>query len=272
MVYEKRSTIDRHITTPVDDSRFNRYLSNYEFYSNSINFRVMSSKELEKFKNVQAFQLNQVINGRYRFDESTREVILLKYDMWSRWLYEIENLFIELNGDETNQLKILNEEHICYIISLIEKTTNCFTDIIKNKYPNNFNQDFVKVWLEIHQISHEYFTNFMHSLINMNFIRAFSQINNVLIKVLQYTLVEIYELDNVFKKLDAFLVIEDLATNLKRSTDKCLLLERALVYKKYFNVDKFYIKNYTDESIPTNMIEKIEENGIEIDYKKSLTR
>lgn len=254
------------------DSRYARYLSNYEFYSNSIQFRVISSKQLEKFKNVQAFQLNQVINGSYKFDETTREVVLLKYDMWSRWLYEIENLFIELNGDRTNTFKVINDKHINYIVSLIDKTSDFFMDIVKNKHPDNFNQDFINIWLEMHQIAHDYLTDSIYDLLGINFNRAFGMIVDKIISVLQYSLVEIYELDNVSKNLDAFLIIEDLSMSLKRSTDKCLLLERALIYKKHFDINTFYIKNYTDEHFPISMAKKLEDHGINIDYKKSLTR
>lgn len=264
---------------PQTPTRYSKYLDSYDFFSNNIEFRVHSSRALEKWKNVQAFQLNQLVNGRFHFDPTRREILLLKYDLWSRWLYEIENLCVELSGD--HQEMSTSTSDIDLIIKLAEKTATAYEDIMLRQHPERFDNEFVQIWLEQHDYVFQYMINKIKTFTVFSFDRLFSSIVDVLVDVMQYTLIEIHELERIFNNDSEsgqsfdntpFVIITNLTELAKKEFNICLLCERLGIYKKYFNFTDIYIKNYTDEVISQCVIDKIEEMGYTINFKKSLTR
>jgi len=271
--------------TPKNSIRFEKYLSTYQFYSNSISFRIISSKAFEKFKNVQNFQLNQLANGRFYFSSTRREILLLKYDMWSRCLAEIENYFIEMSGNEVNN--IVGSEDLNFILSLANKTTDVYKEIMLNKNIDYFDIEFTKIWLEIHESVYLYMLEMLKGIEGYSYEMAFTLIVDLLIKCMQYTLIEIYELDSIICKRNKdcktceesddcetsdFVIICELSESYFHMFGESLAANRLNVYKKYFDIDSIFIKNYTDENIPKELINDLEKTNINIDYKKTLIK
>lgn len=253
---------------PRNTQRYAEYLSSYHFYPNSIEFRIVSSKAIEKFKNIQSFQLNQLVNGKFYFAQDRREILLLKYDMWSRWLIEVENLFIELH--ETNDR--IRQKDIDVIIALAEKTAEKYTSIIKDEHSGHFEAKFADVWLESHDVAFKYLLEDIRKL-QGSYERAFREIVDLLSEILQYTLTEIHELNEMFKNPEAksiFLIASDFCIRFFSETGSCLLAKRCSVYQKYFNFDAVWFKNYTDHTLPAEVINQVESCGVSIDFKKSV--
>lgn len=274
--------------------RYNNYLSSYFFNSNCIEFRIQSSKALEKFKNVQSFQLNQLVNGRFYFAQDRREILLLKYDMWCRWLFEVENLFIELSGCRED--KVVIQDDIDFICKLADKTMQKYHSVIQDEAPEKFNSKFIEIWLKIHSYSYEYMIEEFKELNNLSFNKAFIQIVDILVYIMQYTLIEIYELDSLFcqrvikceecpyeefcpknKREDGhasipFLIIGPISKNCKKSTFECLPVKRLVIYRNYFDISEIYFKNYTDEPINEDIINMINSFGIKINFRKCIVK
>lgn len=271
------------------DERCDRFLSTYNFFTNSIEFRIHSSKALEKWKNVQSFQLNQLVNGKFYFPQDRREILLLKYDIWSRWLYEVENLCIELSGDKCYSL--VQDDDIDVIITLAGKADKKYRDIITKDHREKFNTSFADIWLEVHEHVAAYLMSQLMSFSGLSFDMMFTEIVNLMVDIMQYTLIEIHELDAIFCKTKSycrecvsgecddnyrfesktpFVVITNFSNKLSNKLDVCLVQLRLEIYKKYFTFDKVYVKNYTDHPLDETVIKKIENTGFEIDYRKSL--
>lgn len=278
---------------PKTSLRYQNFLNGYQFYSNSINFRILSSKSLEKFKNVQAFQLNQLANGKFYFSLNKREVLLLKYDMWSRWIYEIENLCIELLRNE--EARKVTKNDIDLIILLANKTSEKYTSIILQENTDKFDKEFCKIWLELHQYTYNFMINQIRHLVGLSYPMMFSKLIDLLINILQYTLFEIHELDILFcnsknnceycddklicnhnenkmvnsDNLLSFIIISNFTKTYQEITGTCLIDKRIEIYKKYFDIKEIYFKNYTDEKIPFNLINSIEKHNIKLNMEKS---
>ena len=279
---------------PHASERFDKYLSNYEFHSNSIEFRIYSSGALEKFKNVQSFQLNQLVNGRFYFAQNRRELLLLKYDMWYRWLCEIENLFIEYSTEHKKYQ--FDQSDRDFVGSLMQKTHETYMQIIVDTHQDFFDARFASIWLELNETVHSYMGNALDKLVGAVYIDTFLSISDTLIKILQNTLIEIHELDSLFckknikcddcinerecpkkKRHDAedeipFLIIGNLTQECFAEIDVCLVAERLRIYKKYFEIDEVFLKNYTEFPFSPNVVNQILEQGVEINYKKSIVR
>lgn len=273
-------------------ARYDDYLSTYKFYPNSIQFRIQSSKAIEKFKNVQSFQLNQLINGKFFFARDRRELLLLKYDMWSRWIYEVENFCIELSGKSS----VISSKEIDHILDLAVKTTETYESVINIQHKNAFDANFTKIWLETHQLSFEFFVKLLRKLNGLRYDTFFMRVIDIIVQQLQYTLTEIHELDSLFCKrnmlcamcsipedcshakhcesLDEtpFMIFGNMESSYYGETGKCLVVERLKIYSKYFDIHEIYFKNYTDESLDEFLIQRVEDIGIKIDYKKCLIK
>lgn len=265
---------------PRSTERYKNYLSSYVMHTNSIHFRISSSKAIEKWKNVQSFQLNQIANGKFYFSKDRKEILLLKYDMWSRFIYEVENLLIELSGNHPEN--IVQQEHMDSINELANKTGSVYEDAILNKFKENFDEDFSRLWINVHSSSFDLVIFQMKSLIGYTFEHAFTMLVDILTKAMQYTLIEIHELNCMF----CHFVDDSLCGN--RHTDKIdipfliytpfdvtndKLLKTTLIKKRFdlirerFDLKEIYIKNYCDERIPSEVFDYIESSGVKINYR-----
>ena len=128
--------------------RLDNFLDNYQFYPNSVEFRIKSSKALERFKNVQSFQLNEIKNGRYKFSKTRRELLLLKFDLLTKVLYESENLCIQFYGEQYASNIVVES-----VVSLVSKASYLYNKIIKEDHPDSFDPIFSGIWIEMFSIN-----------------------------------------------------------------------------------------------------------------------
>jgi hypothetical protein len=102
---------------------------------------------------VQSFQLSQLIKGKFFFTKDRREILLQKYDLWSRFLYEVENFCIERSGDEN---KLTTVDDVNLVLVLAEKTSELYKRLMLVDYNHRFENVFLKIWLEIHETPYRY--------------------------------------------------------------------------------------------------------------------
>lgn len=272
---------------PTTTARYKDFLSSYKFYPNSINFRIVSSKSIERWKNVQSFQLSQLIKGKFFFSKDRREILLQQYDLWSRFLYEVENFCIERSGDEN---KLTTSEDVDLVLVLADKTSALYKRLMLVDYNHRFENVFLKIWLEIHETPYRYLIQEIKLLAGLPFEDFFAKLVSVLIAVMQYTLIEIHELDMLLCKVEGpgagvfpsterltlpkdtipFVIITSLVDRVFAMTGSCLVCERLKVYRKYIDLDEIYLKNYTDAPVNARLIENIERNGFKVNFRKSM--
>ena len=253
---------------PGQSQRYSEYLSSYHFFPNSIEFRIISSKAMEKWKNVQSFQLNQLINGKFFFAQDRREILLLKYDMWSRWLVEIENMFIELH--ESNDK--VRQKDLDSVVKLCDKTAEKYEYIIVEEHAHHFTEEFSKVWIESHKVAYKHLISDIRKM-HGSYENVFIEIVNVLSEIMQYTLTEIHEINEMFAHQgsdEIFLTITPYCSRVFEQTGECITTERAKIYNKYFDFKKIWFKNYTDHNLPEAIVSAVESAGFEVDYKKTV--
>lgn len=287
-----------------NNSRLNSFLDSYKFYPNNIDFRIISTKAIERFKDLQAFQLNEIRNGMYVFGASKRELLLLKYDLTSKVLTEIENLCIEHNSvTNTATSEVINAS-----LELYKKAHKVFTDIVLTHKKENFDHKFTKVWLEVHEIVHEIIVEKVIDLEGLNLLIFFDEIVNIIAQKMECTLMEIYEIDvhmtkigHIFKgdfpsdtclaelrrsklklvcsegenfqdsnlNTNNFMIVLTRQLNDLDKDAERLLRHKLSLYSRTFNFDKFTIKNLTMNKASPRFISTIEEYK-EIDFKLSV--
>ena len=272
---------------PETTSRYKDYLSSYKFHPNSINFRIVSSKSIERWKNVQSFQLSELVNGKFFFAKDRRAILLQKYDMWSRFLYEVENFCIERSGDEN---KLTTVEDVNFVLVLAGKTSALYKKLVLVDNNQQFENVFLNIWLEIHETPYRYLIQEIKLLAGIPFEDFYAKLVSTLIAVMQYTLIEIHELDMLLCKVEGtcpgvfpckekltlpkgtipFVIVTSLVDRVFAMTGSCLVCERLKVYSKYIDLEEIYIKNYTDVPVNSRLIENIERNGFKVNFRKSM--
>ena len=273
---------------PTTTARYKDYLSSYKFHPNSINFRIVSSKSIERWKNVQSFQLSELVKGKFFFAKDRREILLQQYDLWSRFLYEIENFCIERSGDEN---KLTTAEDVNFVLVLAEKTSALYKKLVLVDHNQQFENVFLNIWLEIHETPYRYLIQKIKLLAGIPFEDFYAKLVSTLIAVMQYTLIEIHELDMLLCKVEEgtwpgvfpcekkltlskdtipFVIVTSLVDRVFAMTGSCLVCERLKVYSKYIDLEEIYIKNYTDVPVNSRLIENIEHNGFKVNFRKSM--
>lgn len=266
--------------------RYNNFLNYYNFLPNSVTFRISSSKELEKWKNVQAFQLGQMINGKFFFSRDRREILLLKYDLMSRLLYELENYCIEKLAE--NKL-LADDFDVTTITNLCEKTCDKFKKLMKEENADKFDQEFLKIFLDIHDYMTFYLTQSIKEMIALDYEKMFRKIVEISCDIMQNTLIEIYELDVLMCKMNLdlyntpeciqktgnspipFVIVSNFSEKVFKTLGICLISERLSIYRSYYDVHEVYLKNYTDHPINELLIDRLEKFKFNINYKMSLS-
>lgn len=259
------------------------YMENYNFNENNIHFRIYSSKALEKYKHYQSFNLNQLVHGKFPFRKTSKEILLLKYDMWFRWLMRIEGYIV------ANNIEKIKEEHIdifLYYASL----TNALYQKTMQEYPQYFNPSFLNIWMKFHTLLHKYLHTQLKLSPTTDSTYFFNHISDILIEVMDSTVYELVEMEVMLNKYEIsicpnknkmeefspagsvpFLIYNSIGENYYKIINESLLANRVKLYKNYIpTLDKVYIKNYTDFSIPEVEINLIQKE-IEIDFYSSIT-
>lgn len=267
-------------------NRFHRFLDNYSFFPNSIEFRISSSKAIEKWKNTQSFQLNQIVNGKFQFHPNEKEVFLLKYDMWSRMIYEIESLMIELS--HRNHDGCISTEEVDFVIELSDKTLAIYEEILTKKHPHRFNKDFLDIWRASHSMMYNLMIHQIRGIVGYDYEIAFSMLTDIISKGMQYTLIELHELHELnalfcffdsYQYVDGFgcksnsiynipfMIITDMDHTSKNLIGEYMILDRLKIYREYFDIKELYFKNYSANPIPIQIFDTIEDSGVNINYK-----
>jgi len=253
----------------MNELRVQNYLSTYNFQSNNIDFRIVSSKAMEHFKNLQSFQLGQLVNGKFYFSQKRRELLLLEYDLCTRWLMEVESSIIENS-----------EIDLETIISLGYKSQEMVDQIIIENHLK-FDIEFTEIFKSVHENVFDYLVEIIRTIDTKSVGVFFTKFVDNVIRYMDHTLIEIHELNTIIpvhnkiqknKDGDKLLVgvpqlyVTNFSINIFNTFNESAIKHRIETYKLFFEFDCIIIKNFSDSIIPKNIF-LIIEDVIKIDYK-----
>lgn len=215
-----------------------------EFVANNIALREISSRCISKYKESQAFALNELQgNATHSFSKTAREILLLKYDTWFKWLIEVEDLVRRYDKHQTD-IAIA-----AIIIKISDDLEKEYIGIL-NAYPSVFEAQFVKVWLQAHSFMYKYLRAKIMHFSTQDLRSFFINITDTLIRVMDNTLFELHEIDNLFlNPKEVFVSFDSICLDYRQviQTGECLLVQRLGVYKKTFpeTAQAVIIKDYS---------------------------
>jgi len=217
----------------------NQYFHPRKFIHNNINFRIKTSEAMNLFKMNQTFVLKQMTyNFKFEFSLVSKDIMLLKYDVWYDWLNEVEQLLLSSNKSrEDNKKDILK-------LSLERK--KYYEKTLKENFAGD-DLKFVNFWIEIHErvyfLLEDKIKNISSLLKKEDF---FFEISRITSNVMKRTLYELQELETIFfDKGEINICIDNIFIEiLKRDLD--FFKNKINKYQNIKNFKCVVIKNYSD--------------------------
>ena len=234
-----------------------------EFIHNNINYRIKTSEAIGYFKMNQVFVLEQIrFNDTIKFSDVSKDIMLLKYDIWYDWLNEIEQIILKRYNCDLKQIKkeIIEDSRIRKIY---------YEDSLKNNFEGR-DLEYIEFWINEHSFVYTYFIEKINELDeNIKKEDFFIQLTKLTTEILRRTLYELQELEVLFNHSDqkVNLCIDNVCIELiKRGIVK--FDEKIDRYSSIREINSVVIKNYSDAknlSIACNLPFKILKHR-KIDY------
>ena len=231
----------------------------YRGYSeNNINFRIASSKMMERYKSQQFFILTEMESGSYKFSKTSRELAIIFMDSIFAWIITVENYLIRSHSHIfTHSTRHEIGEKLIDVIDYVSSVAEANCDIFDKKEADII----LRIIKERRQLADE----ILAKTVGENISDAFSYIVNMIIESLDNFRFELYEVDyliNSGKK--PFLCITDFMIDIHMNFNVCIAHTRASIYKEEFGVEKFNIKNYSSSPSVSSQVLCLREHGVEI--------
>jgi len=233
-----------------------------EFIPNNISFRMVSAKAKERYANSQAFALSQLQDQTtHKFSQTAIEILLLKYDMWFKWLLDCE-LTLRKEGTTSKTTR----ESLIYELNVIQRE---YIDIIKQN-SQHFEPDFSGLWLKAHTSLYDMLKKSVLAYEANSITGLILHISDILTKVMDATLYELHEVDNIVNsENEPFVSVSDVCFDfIELFPERCMLTERLKLYEgARGKISVINLKRYTDEDI-FPIVEKLTEAGYTINEVK----
>ena len=231
----------------------------YKPYSeNNIQFRIESSKALERFKSQQFFVLCEFDSGGYNFSKTSKELAILMVDSVFTWLISVENYLIR-SGE-----KIFTEVHKDYILEKLFEVYD-YIEGVAEENRDIFNKEETDTIFEIIQSREPFTTAFMSSLVGEGIASAFVSIVNIIISAIDNFRFELYEADYLVNNgKNPFICITDFMLNVYLDFNHCIALDRYNIYKRRFKIKSITLKNYSSSPVVSSQLICLRERGVEI--------
>lgn len=237
-----------------------------EYVQNNINFRIVSSHTISKFKEAQAFDFNEINTAEYKdkFSKATREIVLIEYDYWFKFILEVERYFLQYGED-----KKLGSCCSGQIKPILDHMFNYIEDILIS-YDELFSASLVEYVTKIHQIAKEPLSKLLNELEGQFVSMAFPLVVKIISAYLQMIMFSMFEFNhnviNSKMEKEKILCFTDLIDVDAKYEKIYAITDRACLMKDLFGVKEFAIKNYKHVDAPRieAVVKQLAEKGIKI--------
>ena len=233
------------------------------FVANNIEYRIVSSKCLEKYKSSQSFMLKEIsASSVYEFHESSRNLMLLMYDEFFRWTLDLERFLLTT--------PVVYDKHLNKIHASLEQNIERCAGII-SKNSRHFNKKSVKMVKEINSFVLDYFKKKLTAFKGYSRVDFFVHTTDTVLKLMSSNLFMVHEVDFLVHQYNGkdgvFVSYDDMCIEFVENTGQCLIAYKLDVYKN--NIKNFpksvTVKNYTDKmELPDRLLKEVSALGITI--------
>ena len=260
-------------------------IESYKYFENNIKFRITSSRLLAEYKEMQEFNLKEMVFGNYPFPKEVRDIYLLKLDLWFRFAIQLEEKLIRLEDSA------ISKEEVSHILEMANLTEARYTEIMDDHKQNpNFDTKIYRIWRECHKELYNYFAATVKEVEGFDTVEAFSHIIKHLIVALETTLYELFEVINITRNFSdekinesrivgfdagkTYLCFTSICKEYKAKTCKNLIIERLKIYLTFYDIQTVALRDYSESKMPIEAVKTIMEElnklGVELDIVSTL--
>jgi hypothetical protein len=246
---------------------------------NNLEFRANAAKVQAAFKLSQASALEEITtNTRHQFTNVAKEILLAKYDVWYRFLTDIEyylvlatnkndfdvvhetlaqvrnnpdlnvpqaETLIEKMKDSDTGLKSVDHKYIMKLISLARY--RMFNKILLND-KDTFDKQYVKYWNKAHRAVFEVISSKILACDYEQPAKYYTELGHFISHALYHTLYELYELDKLLAPDNVvYLNYDDFINKCYEEFQTNILIHRLTTYKKIIDQDDDINEFYKDD-------------------------
>lgn len=232
------------------------------YVPNNIEFRIISSGAIAKFKQDQAFDFNEIAHSTmYKFTRESKEILLLNYEMWFKFVSKLEKLFIRYHS-QNSEFSVLLREHVNVLID------DCISEIdeVMACNPAVFHSDVRHVLSKTNSVFIDFIFHISRQNVGNNIAVAFPLIVRSISDSLHNLLFQLHEIEFLRDNSTGipFISYSNECKRIITALGVFPVLHRAEIYREAFGQSSFNIKNYSDEPIELECINKLTENGISV--------
>lgn len=231
------------------------------YIPNNINFRIVSSNALAKFKQDQAYDFNEINQHRDTFSDASKEIILLEYDHWFKWLVRLEKVFLMAADDTSYLLKKVETLFISEMEDLKDVT---------GVHIEYFPRESLLFTNYMHQIAYDAFGIIVKkSLESGEVFSAYPIIVTFISDYLQQLLKGLEELEFICRNNDQCGIINhtNSSVGICKLSGICFPSCRAIYFSNKYNINLFNVINHTQTEIPEKCFDGIKQQNCNIEFK-----
>jgi len=242
-------------------------LKRREFVPNNIALREIGAMCIGKYKEAQAIALSDLIHNKaHEFSKTAREILLLKYDIWFRWLVEVEDVLRRNAG---------NKDVPTIILNISDDLSNEYIDTLTGN-PDIFDKEYIDIWLKVHGFMYKYLRTKIDKLTVEDMPKFMVDVTDTLIAIMANTLFELHEIDTIFLGKKMFISFDDICIDYHKviGGTECLVADRLKAYHIHFGNlgDSIIIKDYSQanelvksKALYTHISEEVQKLGYSIE-------
>ena len=231
------------------------------YIPNNINFRIVSSNALAKFKQDQAYDFNEINQNRDTFSDASKEIILLEYDHWFKWLVRLEKVFLMAADDTSYLLKKVETLFVSEMEDLKDVTG------VHTEY---FPRESLQFTNYMHQIAYDAFgITVKKALETGEVFSAYPIIVTFISDYLQQLLKGLEELEFICKNKEQHCILNhtNSAVSICKLSGICFPSCRAIYFSNKYNINLFNIINHTQTEIPETCFDGVKRQNCNIEFK-----
>jgi len=220
------------------------YFHPRHFVGNNIEYRIGSSAGLARFKESQTFILNQLaFNPFHKFSRTSKEILLLTFDVWFDLLCELEQYFL-INQKDINIEDIMDmgDRRRSYVFKTLKDS-----EILDDVFLNTFE--------EITDLVRLYYRDTLEDIVSSEVppVSKFGAIVDLSIRCLNHVLYLTQELDIIFSNQTPIINLDPISCEIKfNGKNICYASERIKKFQEIRDFDEIIIKNYLELEQPFN--------------------
>lgn len=213
------------------------------YLKNNLVFRIASADAISKFKNAQAQSFLQVSRKELRFDEASKEAVLLEFDRFSHLIFRVERVLASMEPTKLSSslIKVINHMFV--------EEFGTIESIITNN-PAIFKNHILKFVNLIHTYTLELYDDILSNSLSNTTPKGFEKFVSDVNNYLQHFMVCMHEFNNnvIVDSKKSFLCITDFCINISsvRPIEE-ICLKRAQFFISNGSSRSFTLKNYSQK-------------------------